>query len=153
MEFFVVVIVGGVIAWMLLSRATQGRADKGRPDPGAADRVPTIDIPHTGEEVSVVGESHYQANFEIVLGLRKRQSTDRECEAELVCEDNNRYDEKAVFVALDGHKVGYLSKEDARRYRARYGNINATCLATVVGGWDRGKDDNGMFGIRLDLPL
>ena len=28
-----------------------------------------------------------------------------------------------------------------------------TCSALIVGGWDRGPDDQGYFGIKLDLPI
>jgi hypothetical protein len=79
-------------------------------------------------------------------------------EATLVHDDNNPYDNKAIRVDIAGMTVGYLSREDARQYRklleeAGYAGIPAICPAMIVGGWNRGGDNIGHFGVRLDLPL
>lgn len=53
--------------------------------------------------------------------------------AYLIPEDDNPHDPKAVRVEVDGHKVGYLSRTNARRFRKRCkGPMD--CPATIVGG-------------------
>jgi ssDNA-binding Zn-finger/Zn-ribbon topoisomerase 1 len=73
-------------------------------------------------------------------------------------EPSNPYDPNAVRVGLGPPwgKVGYLSREDAVRYRpvidrlAAMGKVTA-CRASLKGGWDRGRGDRGSFGITLHL--
>jgi len=55
-----------------------------------------------------------------------------------------------------GGYVGYLSRDDAVAYRplidrlAAIGKVVA-CAASLSGGWDRGGDDRGSFGVLLHL--
>jgi hypothetical protein len=76
--------------------------------------------------------------------------------AALLPEPTNRYDRNAVAVFVAGHQVGHLSREDAIIFKpvlaelARRGKV-AMCAATIVGGWDRGRNDRGSFGVKLDL--
>jgi hypothetical protein len=105
----------------------------------------------------VVGESHYQPWIERVVGGRTGESAEHYTDADLVLEDANPHDPKAVRVDVHGGTVGYLSREDARAYRrwvtATHGRpMGATCPAVIVGGWDRGGGDRGHFGVKLDLP-
>ena len=68
-------------------------------------------------------------------------------------------DPKAVRIEIEGETVGYLSRENARDYRdalRRAGHprlARATCKANIRGGWDRGPDDRGHFGVWLDIPI
>ena len=109
--------------------------------------------------VQAVGELQYQRALEKLCGARNEEGYDLRCEAELVLEDRNPYDSRAVRVDIDGDVVGYLSRQDARRFRASLGarGIAAAnrvrCPARVRGGWDRGGGDSGYFGVRLDLDL
>lgn len=78
-------------------------------------------------------------------------------EAVLVHENDNPYDNKAIRIDIQGMTVGYLSRKDARQYRkklkeAGHPGITAKCFALIVGGWDRGPENRGHFGVRLDLP-
>lgn len=62
-----------------------------------------------------------------------------------------------VVVLIDGAEVGSLSREDARRLapairEARREHGAATCRALIRGGWDRGGEDVGMFGVVLFVP-
>jgi hypothetical protein len=62
-----------------------------------------------------------------------------------------------VRVLIDDACVGHLELEDARAYarlveRVRAACGSATCAARLRGGWDRGGDDVGMFGVVLLLP-
>jgi hypothetical protein len=87
-------------------------------------------------DVGIVGESHYQTALRDVLGSLGRNE---ECQAELLCEDNNPYDSNAVAVFIRGHKVGYLSREVAPVYRAiirkgGFGRATGKCRARLFGG-------------------
>lgn len=108
-------------------------------------------------QVPVVGESRYLRSFEQIFGRRTADGVDEECEATLVLEDDNPVDDRAVRVEIGGQQVGYLSREHAREYRAwlqahGHRTSRATCPALVRGGWDRGVDNTGEYGVSLDLP-
>ena len=107
--------------------------------------------------VDVVGESKYQTALESICGGRTDASQEKVVVATLIYEHDNPHDDKAVRVEIEGRTVGYLDRANARQYRSRlseagYPEITATCSAVIVGGWDRGGDDRGHFGVRLDLP-
>lgn len=106
----------------------------------------------------VVGESKYQHHLEQIAGGRSEDSAKIRKRAILVLENNNPHDAKAVCVRIDGLRVGYLSRAFARSYREQLLKANAPnghywCDALIVGGWNRGGDDRGHFGVRLDLPV
>lgn len=98
-------------------------------------------------DVEVVGESHYQDALLRVAGSGEVRHA---CEARLVLEDDNPYDSQAVRVDMGGQTVGYLSRTDARRYRARVTDkgLSVSCSAVIVGG-GAGRS----LGVWLDLPL
>ncbi len=79
------------------------------------------------------------------------------CVAHIIPEPTNRHDVNAMRVDIDGMTVGYLSRKDAVTLRKRLreqgvdGPVSASAL--IVGGWDRGRDDVGSFGVRLDVPM
>jgi HIRAN domain len=104
----------------------------------------------------VVGESYYQVELERVVGGRTEDSARYKCVAILTPEPDNPYDPHAVCVTVDGFKVAHLSRDWAAKFNAvlassRY--AQAACNALIVGGWDRGGDDRGHFGIKLDIIL
>lgn len=107
--------------------------------------------------LACVGESHYQAAFERSCGGRTEDGESRDVVAVLVLDDENPYDSDAVRVEVQGHVVGYLSRQDARAYRELLSAANCSdsleCLGVIRGGWDRGPRDRGHYGIYLDLPL
>ena len=107
--------------------------------------------------IDVVGESHYQEALENVCGSRTEDSQRLEVEAFLVPEDDNPHDSKAVGVYIQGQTVGHLDRETARHFRKEMAKSGASgmavaCDAIIVGGWDRGSDDRGYFGVKLDMP-
>jgi hypothetical protein len=62
-----------------------------------------------------------------------------------------------VRVSIGGRGVGRLQLEDAERLRAAVEEAvshhgRATCHARIRGGWDRGRDDVGLFGVVVLLP-
>lgn len=107
--------------------------------------------------VEVLGESHYQRALEEICDGRTEDDAEHRCEAELILDDGNPHDDQAVRVAIEGKTVGYLSRKRAREYRAElkragHPDLRARCDAVIRGGWDRGEDDQGDFGVWLDLP-
>ena len=103
--------------------------------------------------LDIVGESHYQDALGAIAGSKTEDGVSVRCEATLVLDNANPHDKKAVRVDIARRTVGYLSRENARRYRAGNPNRSQTVPAMIVGGWDRGRDDEGMFGVKLDYNL
>lgn len=106
--------------------------------------------------VEVVGESNYQRALEQICGGRSRDGVEKYVTAVLVLEDTNHYDENAVRVDISGSTVGYLSRHTAKAYRKQLAtratsSQSIECPALIRGGWDRGRNDKGHFGVRLDL--
>ena len=106
--------------------------------------------------VDVVGESHYQSNLEAICGERTPEGEDRTVDAALVLDDSNPVDDQAVRVEIESKVVGYLSREDARGFRAMLSQqgqagIAFPCRAHIAGGWDRGGGNVGNYGVKLDL--
>jgi hypothetical protein len=107
--------------------------------------------------VDIVGEASYQHALEKICAGRTEDGHEKVVTARLIHEDSNPYDNKAIRADIQGMTVGYLSRENARRYRkelkeAGYVGLTAECWAMIVGGWDRGAGDKGYFGVKLDLP-
>jgi hypothetical protein len=106
----------------------------------------------------IVGESNYQQALEAVCGGRNEDGVDLVVDASLTPEDSNPYDPQAVRVDIQGQKVGYLSRANARLFRKRQTEAGqassvVACKARVKGGWDRGADDRGQFGVWLNVSL
>ena len=120
---------------------------------------PSLRLPGLGVfSLETVGESHYQAALERIVGERTPEGVDKAVDASLVHEDANPYDSQAVRVDIAGVTVGYLSRAHAREYRRQMANaghagVTAICAARIRGGWDRGEDDRGSYGVRLDVVI
>jgi hypothetical protein len=109
------------------------------------------------EGLDVVGEASYQDSLWRLVGGR-RSPDDRvrmDVRAVLVAEAGNPHDANAVSVWVKGLKVGYLSRDDARRYRPgllaleqQYGKPIALAGAIVGGGMR--ADGPGRLGVFLD---
>ena len=71
-------------------------------------------------DLGVVGESNYQENLRSLLGATSSPNdrTRVEVVAVLLPESDNQYDSNAISVWVNRVQVGYLSRSDARRYRA-----------------------------------
>lgn len=112
-----------------------------------------------GGEVETVGEAQYQDALERICGGKWTDPTgcwDMLVRAWLRRERDNRYDPNAVVVNVGEAKVGYLNREDAKRYgdmleSLERNHLVGCCDARIRGGWDRGDGDTGTFGIFLDL--
>ena len=101
--------------------------------------------------VNVVGVSQYQRVLEAAI------VEDADIEAVLIREDDNPYDDQAVAVLIDGQRAGYLSRIDARRFRADLAaagdpNLSVRCAARIVGGFETKSGERAHLGLKLDLP-
>lgn len=108
--------------------------------------------------VDVVGESYHQdALLTITGGERHYGGVELDAIAELVPDPENRYDPNAVEVHINGLVVGHIGREEAGDLRPLIEESHelhgqATCPATIRGGWDRGRGRVGFFGVTLHLP-
>jgi restriction system protein len=108
------------------------------------------------EDLEVVGESHYQDNLWELVGGRRSVEVHIRADicAVLVAEDGNPYDANAVSVWVNGLKVGYLSRDDAFRYRPRllalqHARGQPIALAGVIAGGGVRDDGPGLLGVFL----
>lgn len=111
-----------------------------------------VAIPGPGKfAVNVVGVSQYQRVLEAAA------EAGAAVEATLLLEDDNAYDDQAVAVHIDGARAGYLSRADARLYRADLAaagepELTVRCKAKITGGFETSDGGRAHFGLRLDLP-
>lgn len=137
--------------------ATFGKILRSLDGGGAGARAVTVWVLGDGRfGISAVGESNYQEALEKVAGGRKRHGVNRQVTAELELEDENPFDSNAVLVRIDGLKVGYLSRSNAKLFRQEAGERlegarRIRCRGRIRGGWDRGQGDRGHFGVALDI--
>jgi len=101
--------------------------------------------------VRVVGVAQYQHV------LARAAAEGAVVEAVLAREDDNPYDNQAVAVLIGGERCGYLSRDDARRYRAHLvaagePELRVHCAARISGGFETEGGERAHFGLRLDLP-
>jgi hypothetical protein len=176
----VILLVATLVVWLLVRRprCDQTPAPSKSHVPGAAtpDHVreivrPTVRIEvtaaspagprydETAYPTQAVGESYNQAPLRSIAEAhpgrgRLEDSAACEVQAMLIPELENQHDANAVRVEIEGKKVGYLSRPDAVRYRSVPGRRSPGPIAAlIVGGWNRGADDRGDYGVRLALPL
>jgi hypothetical protein len=134
-------------------REEQVRAPVGR----NASRTAAFIFQRSPETVRVVGESHCQDALLALGGHRGEEGVEwREHLAALVPEPSNPVDPMAIQVQINGIKVGYLGREDARAYRPvieRLGRHRRLmgAHALLTGGWDRGSGDVGRVGVELQI--
>jgi hypothetical protein len=102
-------------------------------------------------DFDIVGESFYQEDLERICGGKTEDGVEFECEAALVPEAGNPHDKNAVRIEINFKKVGHLSREHAAEYRKILGTTVSICDSMIVGGWNRGKKDQGHFGVKLDI--
>lgn len=123
--------IGKVIASLVLSVFSASREIK-RLRASASKRAPVVKhMPNGDYHQEVVGEASYQNALQRVAGKGEVRHC---CSAMLQPENDNQYDAQAVRVAIDGLTVGYLSKNDARRYRRSRGESAVQSPAMIVGG-------------------
>ena len=107
--------------------------------------------------VDVVGVSRRQSVLAAIVDRQSRRGRTVTLDAVLILEDSNPRDANAVRIEIEGELIGYLSRDNARRYRADLaaaGQPRATvrCKARIVGGFETESGERAHFGVRLDLP-
>jgi hypothetical protein len=109
------------------------------------------------EDLEVVGEASYQDNLWRIVGGRRAPAgrVREEVYAVLAAEPDNPYDANAVAVWIHGLKVGYLSREDAERYRPgllalEQEHGKPIALAGVIAGGGMRADGPGRLGVFLE---
>lgn len=137
-----------------------------RPDPAPAvsrDERPAwmrdglqIYVSEGSADLEVVGESHRQENLWQLAGGRSnpQERVRVPVLAVLVPETSNPYDSNAVSVWVNGLQVGYLSREDARRYRPGLLSLQREhgkpiALRGVIVGGGMYQDGPGRLGVFL----
>jgi hypothetical protein len=143
--------LAGIVVAYKLSTGTYGKGSK------YDTAVGSIEGPGRFE-FDIVGESNYQPALRRIAGPKTEDSKRHPCVATLVLEDENPHDNLAVRVDIDGETVGYMDRRMARQYRkelTRQGikGYRLRAQALIVGGWNRGGDDQGHYGVKLDLPM
>lgn len=111
-----------------------------------------------GFNLPVVGELQWQDSIAAVVGGRCEEGHNCQMPAQLVFDDANPHDPNAIGVMIDSHAVGWIPWEKAVEFRAALRKLNienlpVTCKAKVIGGWDRGRKDRGLFGVKLSLSM
>lgn len=103
-------------------------------------------------ELKPSGVGYRQDELEAAAGGRTEDGHDQEVVATLKPVDDNPHDRNAIEVRVDGHHVGFVPAELAAGWHGKLKRVGgATCRARIVGGWDRGGNDQGNFGLRLYL--
>jgi hypothetical protein len=110
-----------------------------------------------GFNIQAVGESQFQSELGSIVGGRCVEGHNCQVPAELVLAGTER-DPNAVGIKINNRPVGYLPFDVAELVRPllvalRPRKRAITCKAKIVGGWDRGKNDQGYFGVKLSLTL
>jgi hypothetical protein len=155
MEYLVVIVVVLLVYFFLKSDLLKIRAQQ--PDrEDNLDGVPFLHGPGTFS-IDIVGESHYQNALDAICGGKTPDGHNLIVQAALIQENNNPHDNKAIRIDIEGMTVGYFNRSLAREYRKRiteagYPSVTAICNGMIVGGWKRGKNDEGHYGVKLDLP-
>lgn len=114
--------------------------------------------------LNIVGESYRQQSLQSLAGQKIAGGHDIDCLAGILLDERNPHDKNAVavFIVHASGKithVGFLARKMAVEYRKsleQVGGQNPTgmlCRAKIVGGWNDGGGDEGLYGVKLDLEL
>jgi len=122
--------------------------------PSSAPKSVEVTLCDGDETLEVVGESHYQEALWSIVGGPTTEHVRQDIIAILLPETTNAYDPNAIAVWIDGLQVGYLSRDNAVRYRpgllALYQKhaIPVALRGEIIGGGQRG-DGIGYLGVFL----
>ena len=108
-----------------------------------------------GFNQEIVGEAAFQVALRRIAGPKSEHSKNTVVNAVLICQTDNPHDPNAVAVKIAGMMVGFLSREDAKLFRAELSTLDASlpdCFidAKIVGGW-LDEDSEGSYGVKLKL--
>lgn len=105
--------------------------------------------------LSVVGESHYQPALLSITNSSPGEEVAVDCIAELVPEPTNPHDPHAVMVRVEGKCVGYLSRQNARKFGPRLKDMLNAGQPTICNAYIGCKPDTGNpnLGVSLEVAL
>ena len=98
----------------------------------------------------VVGVSHYQPALREISGRTADEEVRVEKIAVFVPEPDNPHDANAIAVHIDGQLVGYLSRDENRRWADVVNGPHPIGAEAMIAGRD-GVDVMGVF-LRLPTP-
>jgi hypothetical protein len=101
--------------------------------------------PGRGWTVPVVGESNFQDALKRIH--QRGNGHDVKATATLSPEPANKHDSNAVRVSIDGHTVGYLSRDMAPSYAMG----ETRCSAKVCGGFELQDGSMAHCGVKLNM--
>ncbi|SEP71428.1 HIRAN domain-containing protein [Devosia sp. YR412] len=105
-------------------------------------------------DFDIVGEASYQEALDTIAGGKTKKGHEIEVLATLVREPSNPHDGNAIAVIIEGRKVGYVARAEAKAISKMIdscGYSQFTADAMIVGGWVDRKGE-GHYGVKLDLP-
>jgi len=117
---------------------------------------PPTKIKGATESFELVGEASYQDALDRLAGPKGEDAVYLDCSATLIEEPKNPHDKNAVYCLISGLKVGYISRDENLaikaiiRNRGSDGQLNVN--AQIRGGWNRGGEDIGNYGVRIQVP-
>lgn len=156
--WFVLVVAAAWLVWKASSQRNDSpRASPKRASQRAAAQSENFAWPSLGRfDFEVVGESHCQDALRRFAGDHGTASAETQCVAELHLDSLNAHDKSAVEVRVQGERVGFLSRNNARSFRRRLGakklgGQRTYCDAMIVGGWTDHGGEKKHYGIRLDM--
>jgi hypothetical protein len=105
----------------------------------------------------VAGASFYQEALERIVGGRREAPVYFRVMAVLSSEADNPHDPHAIIIRINGLPVGHIKKADNVSLRQQLDALGASgdvqYRAEIAGGWDNGRGNVGMYGVRLDILL
>lgn len=119
---------------------------------------PAMLLPGDGSySFQIVGESHRQDALRLIAGSEEKKGKEHHCDAVLVHEPSNPHDKNAFAVTIEGHKVGYVPKDEAKllvtamKEKMLSDGFAVGCKAIINGGWISKGGYTGKYGVLLDL--
>lgn len=105
--------------------------------------------------IEISGESFYHDAIIDVIGEPTEDGHDVTVNGRLVRDPSNNYDSNAIKCIINGRHVGFVNRDDAEdisRYMDSHNITEILVSCEVTGGWSRGKNDSGFFGITAYAP-
>lgn len=105
--------------------------------------------------IEISGESFYHDAIIDVIGEPTEDGYDVTVNGRLVRDPTNKYDSNAIKCLIKERHVGHVNREDAEDISHYMDSHNITEILVsceVTGGWSRGKNDSGFFGITAYVP-
>jgi len=108
--------------------------------------------------LEIVEESNHQNHLKRVCGGYSKEGSNHEETAELHYHKKKSESEHSIRVIIKKKPVGYLSSDDAKRYKKRLKRLGEEgiviqCNAKIFGGTKLGLFDRSSFEVWLDLSI